>query len=211
MTALERKAISEQILISIGIPPLQDSLPPMEEDGQVNIRSATEIGQRLLVLSYLNYFAWQPDWREQIMTEIVDEGLWKFASPREKSIFNEGAPGEEDLDYILWRNESIWVLLWALGSAGTLDLPNRHVDVEKMIELIPPLFEDSNTFLSSAEVRSHDDIMQQADLHFRLCWSVRESDGNGLPPPPIEPGVAFERHFAFEWIKGVRAEWDAHA
>lgn len=194
----------------MGIPPMGDVLPPMEEDEQVNIRTAREIGQRLLVLSYLNCFAWQPDWREPVMTALIDEGLWKFATSREKSIFNGGAPSEDDLDYVLWRNESIWVLLWSLGTMPDLGLPTKNVDMQEMISLIPSLFEDTESFLTSAVVRSHAEIMQQADLHFRLCWAVRASDESGLPPPPVEAGVAFERHFAFGWIKGVRAEWDAH-
>ena len=48
---------------------MTDILPPMEEDDQINIRTGEDLARRLLVLSYLNCVALQPE-LEQILERL---------------------------------------------------------------------------------------------------------------------------------------------
>jgi hypothetical protein len=208
MTALERKENSEQMFINRGLAPLRDILPPMEEDDQINIRSGEDLARRLLVLSYLNCVALQPELGGQIVRFLTEESLWQIASAREQEIFSQGALSDEDQDYVAWRNESIWVMLWALNKFDVLDFPTEPIDASKLIKMIPAFFESTDGFVAAAATRSKDEIMQQADLYFRLCWAVHESDRDKSVTLPFDGGVAFERHFAIEWIKQVRSDWE---
>jgi len=208
MNAQERKENSEQMFVDWGLAPLKDNLPPMEEDEQIEIRSGEDIARRVLVLSYLNCAALQPELSDHIVRFLSEESLWQFTTAREQEIFSQTALSEDDQDYVAWRNESIWVMLWALNKIDALEFPVEPVDVMKVIKLIPPFFESTDSFVATAATRAKAEIMQQADLYFRLCWAVRESERDKSDALPFDAGVAFERYFAIEWIKGVRSEWE---
>ena len=208
MTARERKENTEQIFVSRGLAPLRDILPPMEEDEQITIRSGEDIARRVLVLSYLNCVALQPELSERIIRFLSEKSLWQIASEREQELFGQASFSVEDQEYVAWRNESIWVMLWALSKIDELEFPTEPVDASKTIQIIPAFFEDTDSFVATAVTRSKSEIMQQADLYFRLCWAVRENERDESGTLPFDAGVAFERHFAIEWIKQVRSEWE---
>ena len=208
MTGQQRKENSEQIFAQQGVTPLKDNLPPMEEEAEIEIKSGQEIARRVLVLSYLNCVALQPELRDHIVRFLSEESLWNMATEKERLIFSQETLSDEDHDYVAWRNESIWVMLWVLNKFDVLDFPVEPVDATEIIKLIPPFFDDTDAFVSTAETRSKTDILQQADLYFRLCWAVRESERDNSTRLRFDAGVAFERHFAMEWIKNIRFEWE---
>jgi len=208
MTAQERKENTEKLFEEHGLPPLQYELPPMEEDAEINVRSGDEIARRLLVLGYLNCVAVQPDLNEQVIQFLIQENLWSLVSDRERVIFETTNLSEEDHDYVAWRNESIWLMLWAIMKIDALEFPADELNPGQLVRLIPQFFEPVGSFATQAVTRSKTEIMDQADLHFRLCWAVREHEQNASAVLPFVAGVAFERHFALEWIKNVRDEWE---
>lgn len=54
-----------------------------------------------------------------------------------------------------------------------------------------------------------DEILDAADLYYRLHWAAIELRLNGETSPHVDEGVIRERHRALNWlIRYMDAEWD---
>ena len=55
-------------------------------------------------------------------------------------------------------------------------------------------------------------ILDEADLIYRLHWAVRDADLNGRPiPPALNQNVVIERYYALNWLMVPREDpypWD---
>jgi hypothetical protein len=206
MTAIERKEYSEKILATLGIT-LRDELPPIEEESAVILRTPQEIAQRILILSYLNCVATDPSLRQEVMIFLIHEKLWNHVTEGEKELFHKTELSEGELSTILWRAESIWLLLWTIGKLEDLQLPSEEVDLQDIFPLLPGFLEPTKSFIQTANMRSASEILDQADFIFRLNWALREADMNGTPSTVFNASVAYERYFSINWVLGTRGEW----
>lgn len=196
MTSYERKENSERILAQAGIA-LKENLPPLEEEDQLTFRTAEEVAQRILILTYLNCVANDPDLQQEVMMFLIREKLWDKATAEERDLFHKSPLSEDEVTLIVWRAESIWLLLWVINKVDTLDLPKHEVNLEDIFANLPGFFEPTGQFIKSSTRRPASDILDQYDLVFRVNWALKED-----ACPTVNAGVAYERYFALNWAAG---------
>jgi hypothetical protein len=207
MTSLERKKKSEELLLSLGIT-LSDDLPLIEEENTVTLRSAREVAERILILSYLNSAASDPSLRQQMMMFLIQEGLWDKTSAEEKALFHITPLAEEQLTGMLWRTESIWLLLWVIRKIDLLNLPEKEATPHDIFPHLPGFLEPTEDFIRTATMRNVAEILDQSDFIFRLNWALHERSKQGQNTLPMHPHVAYERYFAINWVTRTRETWD---
>jgi hypothetical protein len=208
MTPLDRKLNSEKFLMSLGIS-FADDLPPIESEETITLRSAEEIAERVLVLTYLNCVANDPSLQQQVMMFLIHEELWDKATETEKALFHKTQLSDDERTNILWRTESIWMLLWIIQKVDEINLPANEVDLYEIFPLLPGFFESTDDFKTRATLRAVSEILDQADLMFRLNWALRQEGAVvNSSAQMFHPGVAYERYFSLNWVAGMYAEWD---
>ena len=84
------KAKRKDFLKSLNIPFIAH-LPLIEEESEAKIRTAQEIAERILILTYLNYVSEVPDEKEKVIDFLKSTLLWEKVSPNEKEIFQKEA------------------------------------------------------------------------------------------------------------------------
>ena len=211
MTATERKLNSDKILKSLGIV-IIDELPPLEEEGAIRLRSPQEIAERILILTYLNCIATETNLSGRVVEFLKQEGLWEKTSAFEKSLFSKSRLTPEDETIIRSRGESIWVLLWTISSVDELDLPIEPIDPQDVFPRLPRFLESAHDFIHAAATRPTSVILDQADLIFRLAWAAMQQEKEkGQYQTELNYSVAYERHYAMNWITSVQQEWDGEA
>lgn len=208
MTATERKENTEHILRSLGIT-LIDQLPPLEEESAIRLRTPQEIAKRILILTYLNCIVEADHLKQDVILFLKKEGLWESVTAQEKAWFEKKELTEQEVTQILWRGEAIWFMLWTLHKTDTMALPVSDTNITNAIPLLPPFMQDPAEFINTATIRSTAEILDQADLTFRLLWALREADLNSSAHElPLNAGVVHERYNAINWITLVNEQWD---
>ena len=203
---IERKSKSENILKKENGPYITH-LPVIESESESKIRSKEEVAIRALSLLVV---ALKGEGLEQeIIDKIVKDYYLKESFTPEENAFLWGAKNSKQ-DYInaVWRYESAWVLLWSLGFVDKLARPEDICDVPKAVTIMKEKTKEQ--FISSAKLRTANEILDQADLIYRYHWAVVDARVNGKEPPAnLDPSVVMERHYALNWLIGyMNQEWD---
>lgn len=195
------------------------------DDDEVKLQSASDVARRLLVL-------WAVELRAEGIPQsearglIEQQKLWSYVSPMEKKFLEEASPNSEQCQALIWRLESIWVLLWASGYLKELDWPSGMCDVPALVELIKPLEGDPEYF-ANAKLRTKAEILDAQDLIMRVHWAIRTaylkggmipedlnwSDGCEYVPVTTcaAVGVVEQRHYALNWLVNFLdpEDWDS--
>lgn len=195
------------------------------DDLQANPQPARDVAQRSLVL-----------WAVELRAEgvpladavgIIDsQQLWPAVSPTERRFLDDEQPDPDECRRLVWRLESIWVLLWALGYVDQLDWPSNMCDVPKLAQMVMA-FEGDPEFVATARLRSTAEILDAQDLIMRIHWAIRDaylhqdslipegldwSADRDFVPVPSSPavGVVEQRHYALNWLANVMdsPDWD---
>ena len=101
-------------------------------------------------------------------------------------------------------------LEWAVGLAEELPWPTGICDVAETVQAIQK-FADLDVLVRAASPRPYPEILDAADLIYRLDWACVDARVMGMPAPAgVEPGVVSERHHALFWLAGCdgRCGWD---
>jgi len=205
-TAFQRKEETEKLLRSIDIP-INVHLPLIEEENEVRIRAAQEIAKRILILTYLNYYLEEPDSKDEVIEFLKSENIWNSVSEIEKEYF-EGELTEQDKVNISWRTEAIWLLLWTIKKVDKLELPIEQVVVGEILSRLSNFMTDTTDFIEMSELRTTSEILDIADLTYRLHWAARENDLKKLKPLKIDSSIVEERHYAINWVTYYGDNWD---
>jgi hypothetical protein len=106
------------------------------------------------------------------------------------------------------RLESCWCLLWALNLVKDLSRPDNFCNAERVTEIIET--RSTEQLIVDAKLRSKDEILDAADLHFRYHWSVVDAELYGKKPPRgMLASVIYERHYALNWLIQYKdQDWD---
>jgi hypothetical protein len=140
---------------------------------------------------------------------LRDFGAEGFLSPAERAFLDQGIGVQQERVQYSWRYERSWVLLWALGYIDRLDYPPSICDVPKIAGLLRG--KTIAQILQEAKPRSQKELLDQADLIYRLHWAVVDERVNQRVrvPAEVEKGVVQERHAALNWLIGYMGqEWD---
>lgn len=142
--------------------------------------------------------------------------LWKSTSPSEKAFLEDEDPSPDECQRLVWRLESIWGLMWALGHIEQLDWPSGMCDVPKLAGILSP-YEADTEFITSARLRSTGQILDAQDWIMRIHRAIRDaySHQGGMLPVGLdwsqedewvpvtlsaEVGVVEQRHHALNWL-----------
>ena len=195
----------------------------IEDDDEVTIRSAQQVAQRVMVLWAVDMKAEGVE-QTQATRHLNELKLHDVVSPKECEFLADPNPDPDYCQSLVWRLESIWVLLWALGRVQNLDWPAGMCNTKVMV----PLLEENDLnpeFISAASLRPASEILDQQDLIMRIHWTLRDSYLNNRPLPTnlnwAQPddwvpanasasvGVVEQRHHALNWLANfMDADWD---
>ena len=203
MNPEERKEQTEKLLKERGIPYI-DWLPTVEDENKVVLRDIKDVGRRIICLFCLVGTAFNEGDNEYI-EYLKTHDLWKYLSKEERNYLSRPTYGTQTHINASWRLEALYLLVWAVKLVPDLPFPTEQASVNEFIDSIPASDESPEQFISSLQLRPIPEIMDAADLTYRLHWAVRQS-GESLE---LDGGVVQERHHAVNWLTNYDGEkWD---
>ncbi|CUU48467.1 hypothetical protein BCD96_002725 [Clostridium beijerinckii] len=133
----------------------------------------------------------------------------ELTESEKKIIF--GTPEKQDVINMAWKYEAYWTLIWALGILDELDYPSQICDCDFAINVVADC-KDFNEFMKKVNLRSIDQILNEADLIYRYNWACVDARIHGQNmPAQLDSGVVFERHWGLNWLIGKGTDnddWD---
>lgn len=148
--------------------------------------------------------------REFVAPIIEGYGAETFFSPNERAYLNDPESTEQTQIQYAWQYENLWVMEWALGLTDDLFWPDRICDVPGSVRLIK-VYPTMEELLSVAKLRPRKELLEQADLIYRLHWACVDARVMGMASPRnLDEGVVMERHRALFWLAGCdgMCPWD---
>lgn len=207
-TAAERKSGTEKLLKELNIPYLH-RLPVIEEEHEAVIRTAPEIAERILILTYLNYVSQVPEGASEVIAFLRMDDLWDKVSPGEKELFQKEKLTRQEEINISWRAEAVWLLLWAINKVEELELPTQEIEPADILERLPGFLSDPAGFINEAMAKSISAILDMSDLVYRLHWATKNANLNNEPMPAgLNLSIIMERHHAINWLIYYGDDWD---
>lgn len=205
MEQQERKKRSEEIINSEGIN-VNHFLPCIESSHEAKIQSKEDIALRTLCLLVVAVKA--EGLEQEIVNDIIDiYQLHEHFSPKEIDFINNLSPSEHEKIQNIWRYESAWTLLWALGYIESLGTPDVICDAAYACSLMKERTREE--FIAESELRSIEKILDQSDLIYRYHWAVVDARLKGNRVPLIDSSIVYERHYALNWLTHYcDQEWD---
>ncbi len=86
----------------------------MQDDEEVELQPAAEVARRALIIWFVVLRA-EGGSQQESLVWIKKHGMWNSVSPREKAFLENAEPDTDECRKLVWRLESIWVLLWAMN------------------------------------------------------------------------------------------------
>ena len=212
MTVEERKSKNEAYLEDLNIP-VNKSLLFLAVDGDpVELRPASEVACRILVLAYLSLLGEVENRKEEIINFLTQGGLWPYVTEYENELFAKKQLSQKEKIELSWHFEPILMLLWVLGKIRHITLPKSPIsedDFSKIEACLPGFFQPVADFVNSAVLRESDEMLEMADLIYRMHWAVKDASAKGRKiPAGLHPGVVYERHYAINWVVFAEDDWD---
>ncbi|MBE9597986.1 DUF4272 domain-containing protein [Pedobacter sp. MC2016-24] len=207
MSTLKSKTQTEILLVSLGIP-FHDRVSLIEKEQKSEIRSAQDIAQRILILTYLIYISNVEEDRLEIIEFLKKENLWDSVTGNERKLFLKKKLTRKERINISWRSEGIWVLLFTINKIEKLELPQQEIEMDAIFNQIPDFMTKTEAFVKSAVIRSPAEILDLWDLIYRIHWAVRNVKLNNLAPLDVDSSIVIERHYAINWVTNSSLNWD---
>lgn len=197
-TPEERKSASHQRMNQQNTPFLS-ALPTLPLIQNTHRRTSEEVWQRLLVETALTAKADglpAPQWLD-VRQAIAPQQL----SRAEADFLDSQRPDVNDQIDFLWRAERARVLAWSLKMEAEMPWPSKTTLPEELLSRVENQLGKSP---ASHELRSQGQMLDQADLCYRLHWSVLNAQYMDRDPPAqLQADVLAERHHALAWLLGL--------
>jgi len=209
MNQEKRKQTSETILKKRGIS-INAHLPLIESDDEVSLRSVDELLHRLIALWAVVGSAFLRDnihFRDYITKGKYDSWL---SEDELKFILNDSRTEKDYIQYS-WKLECLYFLAWCGGLIENIEIPENESSVESIMNIFPQDMEEPLVLRSAIKVRAKAEVLDWADLLYRLHWAVRDSQlSNENPPAKLNGGVVQEWHLSVNWMirYGDEDNWD---
>ncbi|MEM7036260.1 MAG: DUF4272 domain-containing protein [Bacteroidota bacterium] len=205
--AVARKARNLELLDELGVP-VHQNWHPIEATAEARLRTEAEVADRALALVLV---ALKGEGLEQAIVERIaaDFEIMPHLSPAEAAFIADPAPDQQHRVNFAWRYEALWTLLWALGFVDVLAYPGAICDVQTAVLKVRDAGSRA-AFHEAAQLRETAEILDQADLIFRLNWACVDARLRGEDAPAeLEKGVVYERHYTLNWLRShLDADWD---
>jgi len=202
---LARRARNTAIIKKLGLP-TNDHLPVVEDESVVKFRNPDEVAKRCLATVFCAVKGETNDkaFVDKLIEEYSGSG---YLSPEEKKFIADPTPGKQQLIDFCWRYECVHVFLWALGGHERLEEPNTICKVPDEVRIIKKI--GPKDFVSQAKLRPAAEILEMADLYYRLHWAAIELRLKSKTSKHIDEGIIRERHRALNWlIRYLDQAWD---
>jgi hypothetical protein len=208
-----RKENSIKLLKKYNVPYI-DHLPVIEDSRQAKIKTIDQIAKRaictLITIQYacdILHEEATEDNKEFWLGLLENYKVKKELTKKEKFIFS-GKCTAKDATAMTWKYEAYWVLVWAMGFVDELEYPDGICDCDEAIQIIQSR-KTYKEFLDDAKMRSEMEILDQADLIYRLDWACVDARINQQQVPAnLNDDVVVERHMALNWLIGYDDDWD---
>jgi hypothetical protein len=155
---------------------------------------------------------------------LDDFELWDEVSPKEKQFLACDRPDKAESQKLVWRLESMWVLLWAIQRIEDLDWPTDMCDVPIVVDLVKSILKQPN-LIKDAKIRSKAEILDAQSLTMLIHWAIRDawvnhrlvperliwSEDDEMVPASQCPGVGVveQRDHTLNWLTCFDgADWD---
>lgn len=196
-------------------------LPLNEDDEKVQIRENEEIIKRMLGTFAISLYSeallnpseqMEPQEAREFVTDILKEygitQLDQVMTMEELEYFTDNNSEEETRIDFSWHYEHLYVLEWALGFDEWTE-PLDICDVAKSVQILKQLGSYEN-ICKSTKLRSKKEILDKADLIYRMDWACVDARIHGMKSPGgMEPGVVQARHKTLNWLICFGdADWD---
>ncbi len=218
---MDRKSRSEKVLAKHKIM-INPNLPRIENEDEARLKSPEEIVKRVVAAFLTAQIAidiCNNDGAEEsakFFTPILERfGLTDELTDDEKPYFDLEKCGKIDRDaanQIQWRIEMCVPLFWACGFRKKLEYPSKMADTTKEIKLIGSS-ENFGELMKHVKMRSLSEILDAADLIFRMDWACVEARIENTPGimGDLFPDVVVEQHKGLNWLIGAydAEDWDS--
>lgn len=208
----KRKQKSISYLQDKGIPYIE-GLPPLTS---IQLRSREEITKRAVALLIVIQYACDVVQEGDLKTskEFVMELLNQFdvvesLTMQERNFLNSEEPDEKEAIQIAWQYEAQWVLLWSIGLVNTLKFPREICDCHYAIKLVSDC-SSFNEFYQKTKLRNAEEILDEADLIYRLHWACVHDRINAREATAgMHESIVIERRRGLFWLINYKNEdWD---
>ena len=209
MSPQDRKTTSELHLSALGIP-INEHLPTIEEDDDVELHSPDDVLRRLVALwAVVDKAFLGPN--SESTNYIVTHKLQTWLSTVELAFLLNKQPTERDGIHFSWQLETLYFVAWCAGLLECPAVPNEESSVKSILDLFPTGTEQPDRLRTAIRLRTKSEILDRADLLYRLHWAVRDAKlaGSGTLQG-INGGVIQEWHRAVNWMIRYDGEndWD---
>ena len=122
-----------------------------------------------------------------------------FFSEKEKEFLDNETPNQNEIGFLCWRWESLYMLLWVLGFIGDVGLPTNPCDV---FQCNRPFAKNRFTknLMDASKMRGIDEIIKAKDM-VNCCI---DSDNKEM----FDDGVLCGWNYMLEWILNQNKDWD---
>jgi hypothetical protein len=195
----------------------------VDDDSKALVQPARKVALRAMVLWAVALRAEGLEWVKA--QEIISKWeLREELSPCERDYLDNPSPDPNESRALVWRLESLWVMLWALGRIPHLPWPSSMCDVPALAKAMNQAEADAE-FIHDASLIPIGELLDAQDLTLKIHWAIRDAwlNEKGLPEEldwrcedriPVNlsssAAVVQERHLSLNWIlRFMEAEnWD---
>ncbi|QDQ00921.1 DUF4272 domain-containing protein [Lysinibacillus fusiformis] len=196
--------------------PFIHSLPQLPPVEQCQFKAQEDIARRAIALLMVIQHACDVAQGENIQESkdffinmLQKYGVEEYLTDNERDFLQAEEPSRQQAVTISWQYESYWVLIWALGLVNTLDFPDDVCDCDYAIKIVANN-ETFEQFYLNTTMRSHEEILDEADKMYRLHWACVNGRIQGQEAPAdMNENIVMERRRGLFWLMGNRdEEWD---
>ncbi len=202
---LARKSKSIAAVKEMGLPAIEH-LPVVEDESTITPRSPQVVAKRCIATAFCAVKG-ETDDNAFVAKVVIEYSAENYFSPKESAFIKAKKVSQQQLLDFSWRYECVHVFLWALGKHDKLAAPNQICTVPEEMELLRK--EGHEKFVSNAKLRPMSEILDMADLYYRLHWAAIDLRLKKKHSDTIDEGIIRERHRALNWlIRYLSQEWD---
>jgi len=205
----DRKKRSIAILQQKGLQYI-DHLPELTRGELTTLRTAEEITERLVALWIVMLVSFKQAAPDNLLAFLEKYELSHVLTPEERAFLQD--PTEEARSTNTWKCECIWLLMWAIKAVDALPFPDGMIRIDDIpMQHVPVLPKtDPRDFIRSHNtIRSKEEILDAADLYYRINWLGRNNGIKGIQSEGFLPAVAYERYYALNWLRCFEnSPWD---
>lgn len=143
-----------------------------------------------------------------VAKEFHIDDLSDVMSPREYAYVNNQQSTEQEQIAYSWNYEHLYMLEWVLG-LQEWNMPVEICDVAGCVRILSQ-YTSLDDIVANCSPRSKKEILDKADLIYRMDWACVDARVHGLTGPAhMDHGVTQARHKTVNWLIGFEnQEWD---